>query len=222
MILFSKSTNRSEFNIDDYAKQKIIQLETQLKQAYDDLKSDEEIFEDKEREIKGLKETIADYESKVNMANRYLESAYQKEKEQSELMLQMQMQIESLLQQQQSSDQLFNKTNKAAGHTSQLQQQYQAQNEAKLRAKTAPINQGETEKTKHNSRAEVHSSPANFSLERVMQSFRARTQLLAETLEENDQVLQRKADLSQFKTTTEGLEADNLVEDVESDDNVEG
>jgi hypothetical protein len=38
----------------------------------------------------------------------------------------------------------------------------------------------------------VFSSPALFPLDKVMQGFRARTQLLAETLEENDHVLQKE------------------------------
>jgi kinesin family protein 4/21/27 len=36
----------------------------------------------------------------------------------------------------------------------------------------------------------IHTSPALFSLERVMQGFRARSQLLVSRLEESDDVLQ--------------------------------
>ena len=50
----------------------------------------------------------------------------------------------------------------------------------------------------------VYSSPALFTLERVMQSFRARSQILAETLEENDNVLQRNFN-STFDIDTEDL-----------------
>jgi hypothetical protein len=45
---------------------------------------------------------------------------------------------------------------------------------------------------KRNQRAAAYSSPALFTLEKFMQSFRARSQLLTETLEENDCVLQNR------------------------------
>ncbi len=63
----------------------------------------------------------------------------------------------------------------------------------KNRAKTAPISQINKLKESRKNR-NVFSSPALFPLDKVMQGFRARTQLLAETLEENDNVLQRAFD----------------------------
>ncbi len=61
----------------------------------------------------------------------------------------------------------------------------------------------------------VYSSPALFTLERVMQSFRARSQILAETLEENDNVLQRNFN-STFDVEAEDIadeENNNIVEE---------
>ena len=67
--------------MDDFIKQRLTQLEVQLKQAQDDLKSDEEIFAEKEKELKQLKESISELESKLSMTSRCLEASLNKEKE---------------------------------------------------------------------------------------------------------------------------------------------
>ena len=77
---------------------KINQLEAQLKQAQYDLKSDEEIFSDREKVINTLKDTVNEFKAKPSMANRYLEAAYQKEKDQQELMIQLQIQLDETMQ----------------------------------------------------------------------------------------------------------------------------
>jgi hypothetical protein len=63
----------------------------------------------------------------------------------------------------------------------------------------------------------VYSSPALFNLERIMQSFRARSQLLTETLEENDCVLTKKfqstyeIDKEDKNNTNEKINEDDLI-----------
>jgi hypothetical protein len=81
-----------------------MQLELKLQQAQNDLKSDEEIFADKEKEINDLKERIKDLESNLSAANRYLEASYAKEKEQQELMVQLQIQLDKMMQGKQNTD----------------------------------------------------------------------------------------------------------------------
>lgn len=81
-----------------------MQLELKLQQAQNDLKSDEEIFADKEKEISDLKERIKDLESNLSAANRYLEASYSKEKEQQELMVQLQIQLDRMMQGKQQTD----------------------------------------------------------------------------------------------------------------------
>ena len=77
----------------------------------------------------------------------------------------------------------------------------------------------------------VNSSPALITLERVMQSFRARSQILAETLEENDNVLQKRNFGSTFDigadvvderdgTVCQNKETGEVAERVESEDEV--
>lgn len=67
----------------------------------------------------------------------------------------------------------------------------------------------------------MFSSPAMFHLERVMQNFRARSQLLADTLEENDSVMQKFLS-STFDIETGELE-ENLIDregdELENDEN---
>ena len=70
------------------------------------MKSDEEIFSDKEKEINSLKDIISDLEVKLSTANHYLEASYQKEKEQKELMLQLQMQLDKLMKNKMQSNEL--------------------------------------------------------------------------------------------------------------------
>ncbi len=209
------------------------------------MKSDEEIFADKEKEIKSLKEAINDLENKCATTSRYLEQAYNKEKEQSELMLQMQMHIESLMSQNNNTNNNNNNKNNSniseyddsiAGENSKmlfhLTSSQKSSNQApdpKQRAKTAPVNnqQGgenqdgqmqQQQQRKHNKRPGVHSSPAVFSLDRVMQSFRARTQLFAEALEENDEVLRVKVDSNSDMRVNETT---GVLHNLESDDNEE-
>ena len=74
----------------------------------DDLKSDEEIFADKEKEINKLKEIIDEVEAKLSTANRYLEVSFSKEKEQQELMLQLQIQLDKLMQNRPESNNVAN------------------------------------------------------------------------------------------------------------------
>ncbi len=96
-----------DFDSEDYAKQRIMQLELKLQQAQNDLKSDEEIFADKEKEINDLKERIKDLEANLSAANRYLEGSYAKEKEQQELMVQLQIQLDKMMQGKQQNDVCF-------------------------------------------------------------------------------------------------------------------
>ena len=72
------------------------------------MKSDEEIFLEKEKEINELKERMQDLDSNLFAANRYLEASLAKEKEQQELMVQLQIQLDNLMQGKQ--DNWVNKT----------------------------------------------------------------------------------------------------------------
>ena len=164
LSMFEACKNREDFDIEDYAKQKIMQLEVQLKQAQDDLKSDEEIFSDREKEISTLKDTVNDLETKLSLANRYLEAAYNKEKEQQELMIQLQIQLDKTMQSKKQNElnsatqTLFKNesdlgdksTATSAGQSKQLSNKTSIVNNSfsinsKQRAKTAPNEQTSNE-----------------------------------------------------------------------------
>ena len=235
--------------MEEHIHQRISQLEQQLKQAHDDLKSDEEIFTDKEKEIASLKELSSELEAKLSLANRYLETSFSKEKEQQELMLQLQMQLDKLMQerahkqQQQQQQQQGDSRPLPQSPMSTPHKQHDESSGSKLsqatstgggggggaattkhqtRSKTAPHSHATATAaaaaaalTTQSTASHIHkqmpttptttaavggerakrminSSPAVFYMERIMQSFRARSQLLAETLEESDSVLQNK------------------------------
>lgn len=152
--------------------------------AHDDLKSDEEIFSDKENEINNLKEKISDLEQKLQFSNRYLEQSLNKEREQQELLLQLQLQLDNLIANKQDSD-----SPNTSGYKSLNVSNKSLNKIVNQRAKTAPV---EESNKKLHVRPGAYSTPAlsNSNLDRFMQNFRARSQLLTETLEENDCVLQ--------------------------------
>ena len=179
-----------------------------------------------------MRELVTDLEAKLALANRYLEAAFDKEKEQQELMLQLQIQLDTLMQQRANSQQdesgnratggvdHFKKQNNQFFTVNPINQQdnFSSKNELidnKCRAKTAP-NAAGTLLTASQKMSEsvnggvkkqrtVNSSPALFTLDRVMQSFRARSQILAETLEESDNVMQNKHFNSTFDISTDVL-----------------
>lgn len=216
---------------DGWAREKVDQLEQQLRQAQDDLKSDEEIFADKERELAQLKERLAEAEDRLHTNGAYLEAAFAKEKAQQALMLQLQIQLDTLASKQsaaasrqQEDGELFHKS--AANETPAPGQFAQAELKtatvaAKLnsRAKTAGMVELLTASQKNDMigdggaggdkpccKRTVNSSPALVTLERVMQSFRARSQILAETLEESDNVMQKRHFGSTFDISTDVID----------------
>jgi hypothetical protein len=161
---------------------------------------------------------VNDLETKLHTSNRYLETAFEKEKEQQELMLQLQIQLDTLMQNKPknnnnsyiskdndvSQNQLFtiNKINESDKNKLGNEES----NNTKSRAKTAPNTHPDlkdVDLTDKKQQRTVNSSPALFTLERVMQSFRARSQILAETLEENDNVMQNKHFNSTFDISTD-------------------
>ncbi|CAF0882015.1 unnamed protein product [Brachionus calyciflorus] len=216
--IFEASKNRSDFDVEDFTKQKLTQLEAQLKQAQDDLKSDEEIFADKENEINTLKELVNDLEQKLTVSNRCLEQSLSKEKEQQELMLQLQLQLDNLI-----SHNKIDNTNDLSSNTSGYKSLSTSSKSIKIvnqRAKTAPVD--ETTK-KANPRQGAYSTPvlSSNNLERFMQNFRARSQLLTETLEENDCVLQNNL-THKFNSTFSVNEEEEQEEQIDDLENVEG
>jgi kinesin family member 27 len=202
IALFDKTADKTNMSMSNHSQhddensesfqKKINQLEIQLKQAIDDLQSDEEIFTDKEREISMLKERIIELESNLKISNNFVEEAYKSKREQEQLMLQLQMKVDQLMQS-------TNNTSLIMKEDTQINKnlvEHSNNDINKKRAATAPngpSNDSNKPTNDINNRRGVFSSPALFTLERVMQSFRARSQILMETLEENDNILMKKS-----------------------------
>jgi hypothetical protein len=118
----------------------------------DDLKSDEEIFAERDVEMKFLKENITELETKLSTAYRNLEDSVNKQKEQQEIMLQMQIQLDKQMQNKQNNDckhttnELANNDIGAMMNGDELYYKppvgnyHSNTNNSKLRAKTAPNN----------------------------------------------------------------------------------
>ena len=171
------------------------------------MKSDEEIFSDKENEINHLKELISDLEQKLQFSNRCLEQSLNKEREQQELLLQLQLQLDNLIAQKQDSD-----SQNTSGYKSLNISNKSLNKLVNQRAKTAPVEESINKKI--NVRPGAYSTPAisNGNLDRFMQNFRARSQLLTETLEENDCVLQNSNLNGKFNSTF-SVDDDEQVDD---------
>lgn len=112
-----------------------------MQKAQDDLKSDEEIFADREKEITSLKDLVNELNSKLMTANRCLEAAFSREKEQQELMLQLQIQLDNLMQNKASlnSEMSRKESEKQFSIKSSTPLGEQKANSLKQRATTAPL-----------------------------------------------------------------------------------
>lgn len=167
-----------------------------------------------------------------------MEAAFSKEKEQQELMLQLQIKLDTLMQKNNATDdtknirqnnELFKKKSIDLSKVNNTR----PGNNVNTRAQTAPIaasnlltasQRNDMVNERAITKRTVNSSPALFTLERIMQSFRARSQILAETLEENDNVMQKRNFGSTLDISTDVLtEVDeNITSNVDGDNDEVG
>ncbi|CAL1543407.1 unnamed protein product [Lymnaea stagnalis] len=181
-------------------------LQQELQKCRSHLESDETIFADKTREVNYLNETIQEMEKSTN----YLETQLE------ELTLLCQRQSEQLIAQQIRIDvleaQLKMPTIPATSidETSSLPSlpAYSGR-----RPKSVPArmhtNKDEANLLRPPSRL-IKTSPALFTLERVMQSFRARSQLLISRLEDSDEVLHQTFSDDEDLEEDEGRNQDKM------------
>ncbi|KAH9519223.1 Kinesin-like protein kif27 [Bulinus truncatus] len=160
-------------------------LRHELDKCHLHLESDEAIFADKTKEVNHLTEALKEMEKSNSLLENQL----------SEVTLACQRQAEQLISQQIRIDQLeaslkmLNQSTASIDETASLPSM---PSYAGRRPKSVPARM-------HNSKEEgnllrppsrlIKTSPALFTLERVMQSFRARSQLLISRLEDSDEVL---------------------------------
>ncbi|XP_077862276.1 kinesin-like protein KIF27 [Saccoglossus kowalevskii] len=171
-------------------------LENELKKAMDDLASDEEIFAEKTRENNEMQEKIVELEATSSEHVQMLEEALERQKQQEQQMIEQQLKIAEL---QKYIDDLENK-NKNKDISGDNVETVEAPGTGGRRAMSVPAviarkryksAGSEVSHVRPQSR-KVHTSPAMFSMERIVQGFRARSQLIVNRLEDLDEVLQEQ------------------------------
>jgi len=153
-------------------------LKKELNKYKEDLSSDEEIFAEKTKEIESLKENVRGLEEeKAKLINQLQETQTRLKKHEDQL-FQQQLQLNQLLLNQ---------------GISQVDKMVLSSPRG-TRVLTAPLVQDGT--GPENDR-EVHSSPPMFVVDRIIQDFRARSQLLVSQHEEEDEVVCTLSDTSE-------------------------
>ncbi|KAL9978810.1 hypothetical protein ACROYT_G016376 [Oculina patagonica] len=154
------------------------QLKKELNKYKEDLSSDEEIFAEKTKEIESLKEHVRELEEEKAKLNNQLQETLSRLKKHEDQLFQQQLQLNQLLLNQGSAqvDKMVLSSPRGA------------------RVHTAPLVQDGS--GSENDR-EVHSSPPVFIVDRIIQDFRARSQLLVSQHEEEDEVVCTLSDTSE-------------------------
>ncbi|GFO31121.1 kinesin-like protein kif27, partial [Plakobranchus ocellatus] len=163
-------------------------LQQELQECKSHLESDETIFADKKREVDHLNETIRDMENTSSHFEWQLQDMNLKCQQQEEQLVAQQMRIEELEAALKVAVVNESSIDETASLPSSLTRLGKISGS---RPKSVPAHVSNT-KDEHLLRPPsrlIKTSPALFTLERVMQSFRARSQLLVSRLEDGDEVL---------------------------------
>lgn len=150
----------------------IEQLRKELNKYKEDLSSDEEIFAEKTKEIESLKDHVLELEEEKASLNNQLQETLIRLKKHENQLFQQQLQLNQLLLNQDREGAMVLPS---------------------PRVQTAPLVQG----SGSGNNREVHSSPPVFIVDRIIQDFRARSQLLVSQHEEEDEVVCTLSDTSE-------------------------
>ncbi|WAR03106.1 KIF27-like protein [Mya arenaria] len=189
----SKTSHR--VSRDEMESQAVKDLQKQLKKAKEDLQSDEDIFAEKAREVTNFKRKIEEMETMLEEREKALSEADDKLQNQEQTLIEQNMKIEELQKALKPSSSLEEVT--LIGESSNLgdgQVTVSAPVTSRLnRPKSVPIHLHKHSEMRYSQlrppSRNIKTSPALFTLERVMKSFRARSQLLVSRLEDGDEVL---------------------------------
>ncbi|XP_030848491.1 kinesin-like protein KIF27 [Strongylocentrotus purpuratus] len=165
-------------------QEKTLELESKLKQALGDLASDEQIFADKRRENEDLLARLQDMESERDRCSNELERALDNIRRLEGALVEQQTKITE----QQS--QLGHGTGGGGAFELPLSAGRRAMSVPPHAMRTKSASGSNTARDRRPEARRLHTSPPLFSLERIVQGFRARSQLLIRHLEDNDAVLQ--------------------------------
>ncbi|XP_076451061.1 kinesin-like protein KIF27 [Babylonia areolata] len=171
---------------EDLQNETIKSLQSQLNKCRSDLKSDEEIFADKTREVKQLTEQLQELEQRAEESAGVLGDWQVKVQQQEQQLVQQQLRIQELEAALKVTTLNESSVMDSATVVSSIPPT------SSRRPKSVPAHLHSTPDNGGGLRPpsrHVKTSPALFSVDRVMQSFRARSQLLVSRLEDNDEVL---------------------------------
>ncbi|XP_052800422.1 kinesin-like protein KIF27 isoform X2 [Mya arenaria] len=198
----SKTSHR--VSRDEMESQAVKDLQKQLKKAKEDLQSDEDIFAEKAREVTNFKRKIEEMETMLEEREKALSEADDKLQNQEQTLIEQNMKIEELQKALKDAPAVTTRTVDTQftqvtliGESSNLgdgQVTVSAPVTSRLnRPKSVPIHLHKHSEMRYSQlrppSRNIKTSPALFTLERVMKSFRARSQLLVSRLEDGDEVL---------------------------------
>eukprot|EP00105_Crassostrea_gigas_P031496 XP_011454206.1 PREDICTED: kinesin-like protein KIF27 isoform X3 [Crassostrea gigas] len=173
---------------EELENQTIRDLQSQLNKCREDLKSDEEIFAEKNKEFNGLSERNEELGNLLEESNKRLSDAENQIKKQEHQLIEQQIKIEEL--NRALKDELFSESSIIEEEA--VTSSAPAGMTGGQRPKSVPVQLSRRPDAYPGLRPpsrNIKTSPALFTLERVMKSFRARSQLLVSRLEDSDEVM---------------------------------
>ncbi|XP_061178029.1 kinesin-like protein KIF27 isoform X2 [Saccostrea echinata] len=178
---------------EELENQTIRDLQSQLKKCREDLKSDEEIFAEKNKDFNGLIERNEELGNLLEETTKKLSEAENQIRKQEQQMIEQQMKIEEL--HKALKDELFSESSILDEEA--VASSAPAGMTGGQRPKSVPVQLSRRPDAYPGLRPpsrNIKTSPALFTLERVMKSFRARSQLLVSRLEDSDEVMHQTFD----------------------------
>ncbi|XP_048780280.1 kinesin-like protein KIF27 isoform X2 [Ostrea edulis] len=190
---------------EELENQTIRDLQTQLKKCREDLKSDEEIFAEKNKDFNGLIERNEELGNVLEESNKKLSEAEIQIRKQEQQLIEQQIKIEELnkaLKEDLQDSIIMTNQDDLFSESSILDEEAVTSSAPAgmtggQRPKSVPVQLSRRPDAYPGLRPpsrNIKTSPALFTLERVMKSFRARSQLLVSRLEDSDEVVHQTFD----------------------------
>ncbi|XP_071957109.1 kinesin-like protein KIF27 [Antedon mediterranea] len=191
LVLEANNQIVSELEDIDQDSTRVTELESRLKKALADLASDEEIFAEKVKEANMLQERVEELEKSGMEMAHFLEEAMERNRLQEEGLVQQQIRIDEL------TELLRNFEEKEQQNANPINPPPAKGQRAKSvpahmigRRRIASESSGGVPARPQSRR--LHTSPPLFSLDRIVQGFRARSQILVKRIEDDDEVLHQE------------------------------
>ncbi|XP_078332437.1 kinesin-like protein KIF27 isoform X3 [Crassostrea virginica] len=200
---------------EELENQTIRDLQTQLKKCREDLKSDEEIFAEKNKEFNGLSERNEELGNLLEESNKRLSESESLIRKQEQQLIEQQIKIEELnraLKEDIRDSVIMTNQDELFSESSIIEEEAVTSSAPAgmtggQRPKSVPVQLSRRPDAYPGLRPpsrNIKTSPALFTLERVMKSFRARSQLLVSRLEDSDEVMHQTFDEEEGGTSAIG------------------